>query len=357
MKGILCVTALCLCIAVHAFVETSVTFPTFDGIYLNGNTTFPVDCTAASPCPAVVFIAGSGPNDMNETGGVYEAARDISASIAEAGIAMLRYDKRSCAADNSHGRCQDLPINRWNVEFDDFVADAEFAVAYLAEDERVSSVYVTGHSQGCDIAPLVADHLSTGTSQAGQYTVGGVALLMGGGISILDTMLRQYTESAQEYTTQLYQYLASVDIYTVDQEVIDAYADVIEQSWAMVDGWSSVMSPLIAHEYPPNYLINGCTATFWYQWMDATDPDKRTVTWTSLDSAGVPVLAVNSRTDYNLQPSDYEPLHSLLSDVMGDLYSGHVTVTDLCHMMAPANGADFIVNVEVIDALVDFITL
>ncbi|GIQ85963.1 hypothetical protein KIPB_007726, partial [Kipferlia bialata] len=280
-----------------------ITFPTFDGIHLNANTTFPLECTAATPCPAIVFIAGSGPNNMDESVGVYEAARDISIAAADAGVAMLRYDKRSCDAANSNGRCQDLPIDKmWQIEFDDFVKDAEHAVTYMAADERVSSIYVTGHSQGCDIAPLVADHLSTGTSEAGHYTVNGVVLLMGGGISILDTMLRQYTEGAQEYTTNLYQYLATMTVYTVDQEVVDEYADVIEQSWALVDGWERVIPKLIDHDYPPNLLVSGCTATFWYQWMDATDPAKRTVTWTSLDSTGVPVLAVNSRTDYNLQP-------------------------------------------------------
>ncbi|GIQ85962.1 hypothetical protein KIPB_007725 [Kipferlia bialata] len=67
-------------------------------------------------------------------------------------------------------------------------------------------------------------------------------------------------------------------------------------------------------------------------------------------------MHINSRTDYNLQPSDYEPLHSMLSDIMGDLYTGHVTATDLCHMMAPANGSSFEVDDEVIDALLGFIT-
>ncbi len=45
--------------------------------------------------PAVLLVAGSGPNDRDETIGPNKPFRDLAQGLAAADIASLRYDKRT----------------------------------------------------------------------------------------------------------------------------------------------------------------------------------------------------------------------------------------------------------------------
>src|SRR5665254_10563 len=47
------------------------------------------------PFAAVVLVQGSGPSDRDETIGPNKPFRDIAWGLASAGIAVLRYDKRT----------------------------------------------------------------------------------------------------------------------------------------------------------------------------------------------------------------------------------------------------------------------
>src|SRR6185437_11029464 len=47
------------------------------------------------PFPAVLLIAGSGPNDRDETIGPNKPFADLARALAMHGIASLRYDKRT----------------------------------------------------------------------------------------------------------------------------------------------------------------------------------------------------------------------------------------------------------------------
>lgn len=47
------------------------------------------------PFPAVVLVAGSGPQDMDESIGPNKPFRDIAMGLAVQGVASLRYDKRT----------------------------------------------------------------------------------------------------------------------------------------------------------------------------------------------------------------------------------------------------------------------
>jgi len=114
-----------------------------------------------SPRPGVVLIHGSGPNsrDSTSTGGLivkheaYPVFGALAAQLAEQGLVVLRYDKRSC------GTC--YPNAKWDsaaFEFSDFEADARDAVRYLAGRAETDdhNIVVIGHSQGGRLAPFVA---------------------------------------------------------------------------------------------------------------------------------------------------------------------------------------------------------
>src|SRR5918999_1795578 len=120
------------------------------------------------PFPAVLLVPGSGPVDMNETGGavridnetgsiIYPPARpffDIAQYLSERGFAVLQSNKRGIGANFTI-----LDSNVWgNVTFDDLRQDAERALDVLIPQPEVDSnnVALIGHSEGTTIVPRVA---------------------------------------------------------------------------------------------------------------------------------------------------------------------------------------------------------
>ncbi|MGH9953571.1 MAG: alpha/beta hydrolase family protein, partial [Nitrososphaeraceae archaeon] len=137
-----------------------------DGLKTNARLNLP--SIGDGPFPAVLLVPGSGPVDMNETGGavridnetgsiIYPPARpffDIAQYLSERGFAVLQYDKRGIGANFTI-----LDSNVWgNVTFDDLRQDAERALDVLIQQPEVDSNHVTlvGHSEGTTIVPRVA---------------------------------------------------------------------------------------------------------------------------------------------------------------------------------------------------------
>src|SRR5437899_1271356 len=61
---------------------------------LPGTLTLPTS-KSSGPCPPVVLVHGSGPNDRDETVGASNPFRDLALGLASKGIAVLRYEKRT----------------------------------------------------------------------------------------------------------------------------------------------------------------------------------------------------------------------------------------------------------------------
>jgi hypothetical protein len=137
-----------------------------NGLKTNARLNLPAN--GDGPFPAVLLVPGSGPVDMNETGGavridnetgsiIYPPARpffDIAQYLSERGFAVLQYDKRGIGANFTI-----LDSNIWgNVTFDDLRQDAERALDVLIQQPEVDSNHVTlvGHSEGTTIVPRVA---------------------------------------------------------------------------------------------------------------------------------------------------------------------------------------------------------
>src|ERR687890_736383 len=112
------------------------------------------------PFPAVLLVPGSGPVDMNETGGavridnetgsiIYPPARpffDIAQYLSERGFAVLQYNKRGIGANFTI-----VDSNVWgNATVNDLENDAEKALEVLIQQPEVDSNSATlvGHSEG-----------------------------------------------------------------------------------------------------------------------------------------------------------------------------------------------------------------
>ncbi len=104
---------------------------------------------SAKPCPVVLLIAGSGPTNMDgntvvngQTIQQNDALKLIAEGLAEQGIATLRYDKRGIATSVAAGK------NESDLRFDDYVVDTQGWIELLKKDNRFTTIYVLGHSEG-----------------------------------------------------------------------------------------------------------------------------------------------------------------------------------------------------------------
>jgi len=98
-----------------------------------------------------VLVHGSGPNDRDETVGANKIFKDLAEGLATAGVAVLRYDKRTYAAAGT------LSNDALTLDAE-VVDDAVDAVRTLAERRDIApgQVYVIGHSLGAMLAPEIA---------------------------------------------------------------------------------------------------------------------------------------------------------------------------------------------------------
>jgi pimeloyl-ACP methyl ester carboxylesterase len=129
-----------------------------NGVETNARLNLPA--TGDGPFPGVLLVPGSGPIDMNETGGavrignetgslIYPPARpffDIAEYLSQRGFAVLQYDKRGVGANFTI-----LDSNIWgNITVTDLENDAEKTLDVLIQQPEVDSNGVTlvGHSEG-----------------------------------------------------------------------------------------------------------------------------------------------------------------------------------------------------------------
>ncbi|GGF89501.1 hypothetical protein GCM10010912_38310 [Paenibacillus albidus] len=145
---------------------------------LPGTLTLPK--SAPGLLPAVVLVHGSGPSDRDETVYGYKPFRDIAYSLAEQGIAVLRYDKRTYTYGSTF-----TPESAAKITVkEETVEDAIAAARLLKNDPRIdpSRVYIIGHSLGGMLAPRI-------DAEGGDFA--GLVLLAGSPRSLLDIMFDQ----------------------------------------------------------------------------------------------------------------------------------------------------------------------
>jgi len=97
---------------------------------------------------AAVLVHGSGPNDRDESVGANKIFKDIAEGLATAGVAVLRYDKRTYTYGDQ--LTNDLTLD------DEVITDAVAAVHVLQARPDIARVIVVGHSLGGMLAPEIA---------------------------------------------------------------------------------------------------------------------------------------------------------------------------------------------------------
>lgn len=127
-----------------------------EGFQLPGTLTVPkfVTVAEARKVPCIILVHGSGPHDRDETIGPNKPFRDIAWGLAERGIAVIRYDKRT----KTYG-ADCVPAGRV-LDYDTEVVDDVLSAVALAKtlpEIASDSIYVLGHSLGGTLAPRIAE--------------------------------------------------------------------------------------------------------------------------------------------------------------------------------------------------------
>ena len=127
------------------------------------------------PFPAVLLVAGSGPNDRDESGLGHKPFLVLADHLTRQGIAVLRVDKRGIGKTTGTFRGSGM---------EEFASDALAGVEYLKSRPEVDAkrIGLVGHSEGGSVAPMVAVQ-----TQDVSYIV----LLAAQGISFYDILVMQ----------------------------------------------------------------------------------------------------------------------------------------------------------------------
>ncbi|HTX50874.1 MAG TPA: alpha/beta fold hydrolase [Caulobacteraceae bacterium] len=130
----------------YPYRAEDVSFDDGPGVKLAGTLTLP---PGPGPFPAVVLVSGSGPNTRNEPILGHQIFLVLADHLTRRGIAVLRYDKRGVGQSTG---------DYAKATTQDFADDAESAVAYLRSRPEIDArrVGIIGHSEGGEIAPMVA---------------------------------------------------------------------------------------------------------------------------------------------------------------------------------------------------------
>jgi dienelactone hydrolase len=143
-------------------------------VALPGTLTLP---RGAGRHPVIVLVHGSGPHDQDETIGPNKTFKDLAWGLANRGVAVVRYEKRTHNAPESFR-------SQYTVS-EEVTEDAVAAVALAAQAPEVDNkkIFVLGHSLGGTLAPRIA---------AAAPQVAGIILLAGTPRPLEELVLEQF---------------------------------------------------------------------------------------------------------------------------------------------------------------------
>src|SRR5260370_144312 len=106
---------------------------------------------SSGPFRAAILLAGSGPNDRDETIGPNHVFKDLAEGLSSRGIAVLRCDKRTYAYRGT------LDPQKITVD-EEVIQDGVAAVSLMRARPEVAQdkIFVVGHSLGAMLAPEIA---------------------------------------------------------------------------------------------------------------------------------------------------------------------------------------------------------
>jgi pimeloyl-ACP methyl ester carboxylesterase len=191
-------------------------------------TLIPGDSVKATP--VVLIIPGSGPTDRNGNSPLGVEANTykmISFSLADAGIASIKYDKRGINAS------RDAMVSESALTFDTYVNDVVMWILKIKKDKRFNKIYILGHSEGSLIGILAAQKVKVD----GFISVSGIGRRM-------DIVLKEQLRTQLPFNLMIQSnmildsLLAGKTVTNVDKNLMSLYRPSIQPymiSWLKYD--------------------------------------------------------------------------------------------------------------------------
>lgn len=246
------------------FFEEEIQVVTNKDISLRGIITLPKNKTN---CPAVVLVHGSGPQDMDETIGPNKLFKDLAHGLAQQGIAVIRYEKRTKA----YGGSSKIDMQTFTL-YEETIEDAISAVELARKDKRIDSkkIFVLGHSLGAMCAPKIAE-LSKHTK--------GIIMMAGNARPLQTLILEQYN------------YLFNQDglIDSTEQAQLDDYVESLKALENLKNGHAETAATLPLN-LPPVY------------WQSLLNYDQVE----TAKSLNKPMLIIQGKRDYQVTVEDFD---------------------------------------------------
>lgn len=246
------------------------------GVTLSGTLTIP---EGKGPFPAILLIAGSGPNNRDENVLGHPIFLVLADHFTRSGFAVLRCDKRGIGKSTG---------NYAVATTMDFASDAEAEVNYLHNLPEVSpgNIFLIGHSEGGVIAPIVATKISW---------LAGIVLLAGTGEpgnKILSEQARLIAAADGETKDQINQNsILSKSLYAILKNEADPVKAAVEMKKAFKRNAAGKLMP----EAQVNATIEALNSP-WMRFFLFYDPQ------IALRKVRCPVLAVDGSLDLQVPP-------------------------------------------------------
>ncbi|HEX8777041.1 MAG TPA: alpha/beta fold hydrolase [Rhodanobacter sp.] len=214
------------------------------------------------PFPAVVLVAGSGAHDMDETVGPNKPFQDIADGLARAGIASLRYDKRTFDYPKEWSG-KSAPAIDAEVT-DDAVAAAGLLARQHAVDPR--RVFVIGHSLGAMMAPRIGER---------DAQLAGLVLMAAPARGIFDVLEQQAREQSAKAGESPAATAKAVQAYVAERRLLAAVAP---------------------GQPAPQGQFDGGPQSYWLSWsrVDPVAAAKR---------LSMPMLILQGGSDFQISPT------------------------------------------------------
>ena len=218
------------------------------------------------PFPAVVLLHGSGSSDRDETIGSRKPFRDIAEGLAEHGVAVYRFDKRSYVYGVELMTRKDLTI------VDEYLEDAVNAVQLVAVQEKIDPdrIFVLGHSLGGNVVPAVARELEQAPVKARGF------IMMAASPRPLDVLMREQ-----------YDFL-----YSLIPEITEEQQAEKDAVFAELDKLQDLDS------LTEDDMVMGVYAAYW-KWLAAYDALE------AAEEITAPVLLLQGEEDYQVTMEDF----------------------------------------------------
>jgi pimeloyl-ACP methyl ester carboxylesterase len=267
-----------------------------NGFSLAGTLSMPAGATGA--LPAVILVSGSGPTDRDETVAGIPVFGQLATALADAGFAVLRYDKRGVG--QSGGRPESATLA-------DYTDDLRAAIRMMADRKEVDRrrIALIGHSEGGALALLAASK---------EKRVSAVALLATIGVTGAETNLYQVGHALERANRPEAERQSTLDLQRrIQQAVITG------------KGWETISIP---------DAIRRQADTPYFQSFLNYDPAR------VMKDVDQPILIVQGMLDTQVPPSNADRLEALARERKKSSGVDVVKVAGVNHLLVPAKSGE-----------------